>query len=149
PYLHAWTMYQLAHLPGGASVSVDFSLGMFSENNRGTRIADVLDGTSRTIAIGETRQERSGLGKPSWGAARMGGVSGAMRDFCDLEPGSLRINAKEADGLPPDFGFGSWHPGGANFLFADGSVQFLRNNIAFPVYDALGTIRGNENLNWE
>jgi prepilin-type N-terminal cleavage/methylation domain-containing protein/prepilin-type processing-associated H-X9-DG protein len=33
----------------------------------------------------------------------------------------------------------SWHPGGANFLFADGSVKFIKDSISMPVYWALGT----------
>ena len=35
--------------------------------------------------------------------------------------------------------FGSLHPGGANFAMVDGSVRFLKQSIAMPVYQALGT----------
>jgi prepilin-type N-terminal cleavage/methylation domain-containing protein/prepilin-type processing-associated H-X9-DG protein len=33
----------------------------------------------------------------------------------------------------------SYHPGGANFTFADGSVKFLKTSISMPIYWALGT----------
>ena len=36
------------------------------------------------------------------------------------------------------------HPGGANFLFADGSVKFLKNTISLPTYCALGSRNGGE-----
>ncbi len=36
------------------------------------------------------------------------------------------------------------HPGGANFLFADGSVHFLKSTIAIKTYMALGTKAGGE-----
>jgi prepilin-type N-terminal cleavage/methylation domain-containing protein len=43
------------------------------------------------------------------------------------------------------FGFRSNHPGGAFFLFGDGSVHFLKNSIAHDsVYWALGTRKGQE-----
>jgi prepilin-type processing-associated H-X9-DG protein len=41
------------------------------------------------------------------------------------------------------FHFWSWHPGGANFLFADGSVHFLAYG-ADAVLPALGTRAGGE-----
>ena len=40
--------------------------------------------------------------------------------------------------------FGSLHPGGANFAMVDGSVRFLKQTIAQPVYHALGTRAGGE-----
>jgi prepilin-type processing-associated H-X9-DG protein len=33
----------------------------------------------------------------------------------------------------------SFHPGGCNFTFADGSVKFIKNTISMPTYWALGT----------
>ena len=38
----------------------------------------------------------------------------------------------------------SYHPGGANALFADGSVKFIKNSIAQPIWWGLGTIAGGE-----
>jgi prepilin-type processing-associated H-X9-DG protein len=48
-----------------------------------------------------------------------------------------------------DFYFSSYHPDGVNFLFADGSVHFVRESISFPVYEELGTIAGGEAMRWQ
>ena len=41
-------------------------------------------------------------------------------------------------------GFKSFHPGGGNFGFADGSVKFLKQTINVRVYMALSTRSGGE-----
>jgi prepilin-type N-terminal cleavage/methylation domain-containing protein/prepilin-type processing-associated H-X9-DG protein len=38
----------------------------------------------------------------------------------------------------------SFHPGGVNVAFADGSVKFIKNSIAFPTWWALGTRSNGE-----
>ena len=40
--------------------------------------------------------------------------------------------------------FWSMHPGGANFLFGDGSVHFLKSGIAGTTYQYVMTIAGGE-----
>ena len=38
----------------------------------------------------------------------------------------------------------SQHPGGVNALFADGSVQFVKNTISPVIWRALGSVQGGE-----
>ena len=43
-----------------------------------------------------------------------------------------------------DTPFGSYHPGGTHFEFADGHVDFINDKIDIKTYRALGTIAGGE-----
>jgi prepilin-type N-terminal cleavage/methylation domain-containing protein/prepilin-type processing-associated H-X9-DG protein len=38
----------------------------------------------------------------------------------------------------------SYHPGGVNALFGDGSVRFIKDSIAWPTWRGLGTVGGGE-----
>ena len=71
--------------------------------NRWTRMGDIKDGTSNTIMVVEVRDP----------------VPWTQPDT-DLHFGTMNF---QMDGGPQSIG--SFHPGGAMVLFADGSVQFL------------------------
>ncbi len=112
--------------------------GVFYRNSR-VSIADILDGTSQTIAI----EERAWcVAQGVWcGAIPNGVILRGKRNAC---PGSdsasfpaptlvlahcdqINTNTDTDSGLDDA---SSNHPGGANFLFADGGVHFLRSRLS-------------------
>lgn len=55
-------------------------------------------------------------------------------------PGNYRVSLHMASNVRSD------HPGGANFLFVDGSVRFLSDDISMLTYQRMSTIQGNESV---
>lgn len=108
-------------------------LGIFYRNSQ-THFADILDGLSNTIMVGERSWATS---EGVWAAAYNDGtIQRGPRNVC---PGNATylasalvlahchlINTRtDTDGGLDDFS--SQHVGGANFVFADGSIRFLRD----------------------
>ncbi len=120
--------------------------GCFSRYTFGANFADIKDGTSNTIAMGEIRwfcgdHHRGGWMNPNalWTATT------APINFPTC-PGeglgqSATMNCYHFANWMTSQGFKSSHPGGAQFVFADGSVQFLSETIDYMTYQRLGCRR--------
>ena len=125
--------------------------GMFGTNGACT-LTNVPDGTSNTIMVGETKQQQCSLYfGPRWGAGTHTAVHGYVPDarfHINYPAGLDRTLCFTTDTfrqrLQYAWGFGSWHSGGANFAMGDGSVRFMRDSMAFAVFQAFNTIAGGE-----
>jgi len=102
--------------------------GVFFHLSR-TRFADVLDGLSNTIFVGE---RSSRYGYSTWLGVVPGGVEAMPRilGIADHPPNTSGIHLDD---------FSSNHPSGANFLLGDGSVRLINEKIDEYVYRALAT----------
>jgi prepilin-type N-terminal cleavage/methylation domain-containing protein/prepilin-type processing-associated H-X9-DG protein len=119
-----------------------------------TRVTDITDGTSNTLLVAEDagRPQRWQAGHPVPGAFSFGGpwassanpvlIRGSSTDGSQA-PGPCAINC--TNNQQPY----SFHSGGANFLFADGSVHFLRAGMSIRVLAALATRAGGEVISGE
>jgi prepilin-type N-terminal cleavage/methylation domain-containing protein/prepilin-type processing-associated H-X9-DG protein len=138
----------------GIGVDLDEELddfnGMFSRNSR-VRFADVTDGTSSTIAIGERGSfftQTPWAGAVSFGTTRItpGAPTNNATAIEDAPTQTLvhvavhTVNDPNSD--PEDFF--TPHTGTANFLFVDGSVRPVRTGISISVLQALATRNGGE-----
>jgi prepilin-type N-terminal cleavage/methylation domain-containing protein/prepilin-type processing-associated H-X9-DG protein len=102
--------------------------------NSWKKIADIKDGTSNTLAVGERCYGQPGSMNAHQHAATWLGVghndnygnTGTLRSLA-RNSFILNHNYDEDSGAPQNMGKGcaSFHPGGANFVLCDGSVHFL------------------------
>lgn len=137
--------------------------------NQKTRFADITDGLSNTIALAESAGRptlyRLGVAVGDVPSPRVNG-GGWSRAASDITlngltadglsaPGPCAINCANGEdgsqGYPdPYYGVNgngqiySFHSGGANFLFADGSVHFLNQGADIRVIARLVTRSGGE-----
>lgn len=119
-------------------------------NNGAVSLTTIKDGTSNTLAIGESKQlHTSSYYGPYWGAGTHTAVHGSVFYWSSKWNINYPYGAcpGQSSGTPRcqyAWGFGSWHTGGANFVFCDGSVHFLPDGITYPVLVALSTANGGE-----
>jgi prepilin-type N-terminal cleavage/methylation domain-containing protein/prepilin-type processing-associated H-X9-DG protein len=122
------------------------------------KIQDVTDGTSTTLCVGETAYNDGRYNVPGhatdWPATqiywnvwsinlRLGSCFRTTVNPLNTKP--CRTGAALA-GNCQTAAFGSQHSGGANFLFCDGHVAFLKDSINWNVYNFLATINMGETI---
>lgn len=124
-------------------------LGMYYE---GINLRKVVDGTSKTLLVGEASQGDVSEGRNRWIIAgrsvdsmRNASVPINSRLFDEAEPS---VPPAGVDFTPGDIplhsgttgftngGFRGEHPGGCNFVYADGHVAFLIEETDFEVYQS-------------
>jgi prepilin-type N-terminal cleavage/methylation domain-containing protein/prepilin-type processing-associated H-X9-DG protein len=132
---------------------------VYSNNNDYTfvvSIPQIIDGTSHTAVVGEVTESanvsRANTGDgcfPIWAGGNPNGrgcgdMQGLASTFRIMDTGyNINLNPSNTNS---NLSFGSKHPGGANFMFADGSIHFLRQTINMTIYQALGSRNGRERI---
>ena len=142
-------------LGDGAYEQLPFS-GMFHRNSA-VRIADITDGTSNTVGIGERTSRFSENGWAGVVPGQETVYSPSAREYNPALP-SLRarpaitavlVHVRITSGAPNALGnspgsFASSHSGGAQFLNMDGSCRFISSSVSKPTYRAFVTRNGGE-----
>jgi prepilin-type N-terminal cleavage/methylation domain-containing protein/prepilin-type processing-associated H-X9-DG protein len=124
--------------------------GIFFRNSS-IGISALIDGTGQTIAAGERGHS---LGEATWAGSITGAAlfpvdnDGVGYPRVESAPGMILGHAGGNIGPGDPSGevnqFYSRHPGGVNFLFADGHVSFLKTTLNAKTFRALATRAGGE-----
>ena len=127
-------------LPMYANGVTSSGRGMFSRGSWSSRIAEVTDGMSNTIAIGETIGSWCGW-QVGWGFQCFATTAHSI----NYSNSTLKlVTAASVGNHDACIGFRSQHVGGAHFLLGDGSVRFISENISGLTYNALVSRAGSE-----
>jgi len=119
---------------------------------RANSAADIRDGLSNTMFIGETIANDTAGSMNSWALSVAYLCSLRSTDNpLNTQPGGgamVSITNSGLQGLPSQAtgAFGSRHPAGANFAFGGGNAKYISNAIDMTAYRALSTIAGSETI---
>ncbi len=150
PFLYFPGQYQL---PVSASPKMPYPYGL-SPNlsamavNAAVPITNITDGTSNTMIVGEcagrgntyvlstktgTYNDTGAWAAPGSNISPLGSAFDGTHPNGLLEGGPCTMNCTNANNVY------SFHTGGCNFLFADGSVHFINQNLSWTTFAALLT----------
>ena len=135
--------------------------GIFGECSNGAAVAiqGITDGTSNTLLAGENSPNMNGqlawangdgtyattVIPLNWMTKYKDGQVEPNGDVCDIN--ALYIPDRSVRCWRNQiyiYAFKSFHPGGANFAMADGSVKFVKQSISARTYNSLGSRAGGE-----
>jgi len=101
--------------------------------------SDIQDGQSNTFFLGEVVRPDVFESSNVW--------SYAIANADCLRTTTNPLNTQPGAGIVVELrngAFASSHPGGANFVYGDGHVEFINDEIDLEAYRALSTINGGE-----
>ncbi|HEV3439924.1 MAG TPA: DUF1559 domain-containing protein [Gemmata sp.] len=110
------------------------------DGNKKKKITDIHDGTSNTFMVGEDIPLFNEW--CSWPYSNNAVGTCAVPPNYEMPP----TMAANPGNWPDTYSFRSYHTGGLQFAYADGSVHFISQSIDSPTYRAMSTIYGGETL---
>jgi prepilin-type processing-associated H-X9-DG protein len=157
-----WQAFPSDYSPvAGVSQSLASYLGLTSTNLQGalqpdigTPIMTIADGTSNTIMYAEIAGKNTLFQAGHNTGTQLSGFNGGVGGWADPTSGGSLLYGSSGDGtVSPgacgvncsnDYGLYSFHAGGANCVFCDGSVRLLSNSIDIIALSGKVTKSGGE-----
>jgi prepilin-type N-terminal cleavage/methylation domain-containing protein/prepilin-type processing-associated H-X9-DG protein len=134
--------------------------GIFYHKSK-VRIADITDGTSNTLMVGERPpsadlnfgwwfgsdgRDEQGTGEGTLGSTELGYYNSVLKSQFHCPEAKLGFQPGDVNDNCDQVHFWSLHAGGGNFLLGDGSVRFLTYSIRPDTFAQLCTRAGGETI---
>jgi hypothetical protein len=150
-WIHVWKLENAGNSPHERGIAGQF---------QGARIADIIDGTSNTVAVWEIRAGSSPQDpRGCWALGRSVIEGGCGEGDClgvNYQPANPddihdcisqpQVKMHCWNGGDGQHGAKSLHPTGCQAALADASVRFIPESTTLQVYRAIKTIQGRENI---
>lgn len=146
-YNYATGSYALVHGTLGPSNGISSTMKVYNTGsfNYKTpyRYKDLIDGLSNTMLVGEVQESHTDQSQNIWTqASRHLSCLRTTENPPNTPPGQGITTAPYGPKL--NGAFGSEHVGGCHFVFGDGHVSFISENISLTIYRGLSTRAGGE-----
>jgi len=105
-------------------------------------IKEVTDGTSKTFSVGEIIDGHTRDSSNIWTYSERYLNSSRVTEVALNTPTAVEAQVCGTNPAINNGAFASHHPAGAQFLFGDGHVEFITENIDLDTYQNLSTIAG-------
>jgi prepilin-type N-terminal cleavage/methylation domain-containing protein/prepilin-type processing-associated H-X9-DG protein len=149
---NTWTLAQASYVACNGNDGVDDNTtpphtGAFIRAMTGFRSTDITDGLSNTFFVGERCTTMS---LATWAGAVTNAEVPSVRSPGDFSGASALVLGHCGPHLPNDHivtdadAMSSAHSDGVQFLFGDGSVRVIHDNISQTAYDACATRAAGE-----
>lgn len=127
------TYPEASYCRGGPNTHGGFGTTGILTLDKARPISEVTDGTSQTLLVGELSWNPANVYR-CWfrgvNGCGTGGSKNIKYHFRQRQFTSWYVN---------DVSFGSEHTGGCHFVFGDGAVRFLSENMDLPILKSLGS----------
>ena len=111
--------------------------------------SDITDGTSSTLMVGESTTSSNLARRTFWAYSfayySQSGVTSQQRTLWGDYDRCVQSDGVGAE-IPCKRQWGSFHSGGMNFMFCDGTVHFIQTDIDLDLLAGMATIAGEETL---
>jgi prepilin-type processing-associated H-X9-DG protein len=147
PFRYAMASYVASFGPADLDAVPEDRSGLFSRNSR-TTFAEVTDGLSQTLAVGERHNGKfpTVIGSLGHVTAETVWVGAIMEGYSDAHGHTTLFVTGHTPTSPSldDQDAASRHDAGTNFALGDGSVRLIKSTIDLNVYRSLSTRASGE-----